>query len=76
MTSLSLLGFTYGTRFIKTAPAIFLNVGVYINMNEFRILLINLYCDIHNKHKLIPNSLNVIYNHTTVRYGTNIIVSF
>ena len=36
---MSLLGFTYGLIFIKTTPVIFLSMGVYININYFRILL-------------------------------------
>ena len=71
MMSLSLLGFTYGTRFIKTAPAIFLSMGEYTNINYFRILLTKQYYYIHSKRKLISNSLNVIYNYTTGRYKHN-----
>ena len=71
MMSLSLLGFTYGTRFIETAPAIFL--VEYGRIYQYKLISnpIKLYGTVlvrylNNKRKLISNSLNVSYNYTTV----------
>ena len=58
MMSLSVLSFTYGTRFIKTAPAIFLSMGEY----QYKLISnpIKLYCMVpylNIKRKRISKSL-------------------
>ena len=44
----------------------FFNTGIYINMDEFRILLSYMIRYLTNKCKLISNPLNIIHNYTTV----------
>ena len=44
----------------------FISTEIYINMNEFRILLSYMVRYLTNKRKLISNPLNIIHNYTIV----------